>query len=882
MRLNFQSQVWPLLTLPVLVACLALGVSLVVSINRSHTESMHWARCEDGLNTFRVRLQEYHAAYRDGDAARADAARQPAHMALRALPEGCADEAELRQLTADTRTWLEETAVELASRAGWMPGRSEAAFGRVVRQFDLLSLRTSRRKTDALSGPLAKWKDAVALSLLASVLALLALLLHRTYRREMRHRREVEQELRRSETRYRELFEHVAEGLYQTSPSGEILRANPALVRMLGFESEQEIRRVDIGASLYADPEQRRQLTALLERDGHLRNVELRLRRRDGTELVALENARAVRGPGGAVLWYEGSLADITARKQAERVMAEQMRELEAARSKSEQQAYQLLDQSFDLATARDEAVQSASRKLHFLVNLSTEFRAPMNGVAGMAQLLLDSELSMQQREFAESVKKSAGRLLETIDEILEYARIDQGEVSLRQSEFSLRGLVAGLLHRHAAQAENKGVEIAALVKRDVPDVITGDGVRLGQVMSNLLQNAIRMTDSGTVSFTIGAVSLGGREVLLRVQVEDTGAGIPQERMAALFDPFARSVSSRELGYERSGMNLAISRKLVERMGGQMGVESEPGQGSLFWFQVSLPYGECAASAGDPLEWNGQRCLIVHDNIGVRGVIAELMSGWGIHALSASDEAEALVMLRQADLLGEPFDLLLVDNELPGQPGVALAGAVLDDPGCGHPQILLLVPHSQRAYCLEPTLLGIAAMIAKPVEERVLRATLARVATRFPAAAPQATASLLQLERVVQKEPAGAILLVEDDPIGQRVGKRLLEKLGYETIVVNNGLEACQAVQEYRFSAILMDLMMPGMDGVTATRAIRAMPGIDPRLPIIAMSASDATSERERCLTAGMNDFLSKPASLDQLRTVVGRWTSPGHARSMV
>lgn len=882
MRLNFQSRVWPLLTLPILVTCLALGVSLVVSINRSHSESVRWSRCEDALHAFRARMQDYHAAYRNGDAPRAVAAREPALLALRAVPAGCADEAERRQLAADTETWLAETAVELAARGGWTPGRSEAAYGRVIRQFDLLSLRTSRRKSDALSGPLAKWKDAVALSVLASVLAVLALSLHRTYRREMKHRRDVEQELRRSETRYRELFEHVAEGLYQTTPKGRILRANPALVRMLGFASEQELRDVDIGASLYADPAQRRGMTAQLERDGYLRNVELRLRRRDGSTLVVLENARAVRGAGGAVQWYEGSLVDITARKEAERVMAGQMRELEAAREKSEQQAYQLLDQSFDLATARDEALQSATRKLQFLVDLSAEFRAPMNGVAGMAQLLLDSELSKQQREFAESVRKSAARLLETIDEILEYARIDRGEVTLQPSGFSLRSLVAGLLLRHAAQAEDKGVEIAALVKRDVPDLVTGDGARLRQVMSNLLQNALRMTDSGTVSFTISSVSRGANEVLLRVQVEDTGAGISQERMAALFDPFARAVTDRVPGCERSGMNLAISRKLVERMGGQMGVESEPGQGSLFWLQVSLPYNAAEPPPGPPAGLQGQRCLIVHDNIGARGAIAEQMSGWGIHAVSAGDDAEALVMLRQAELLGEPFDLLLVDNELPGQPGVALAEAVLDDPGCGRPRIILLAPHSQRAYCLEPTLLGIAAMIAKPVEEQVLLATLVRAAAPVPGPAHQATASLLHLERVVHHEPAGAILLVEDDPIGQRVGKRLLEKLGYETVVVRNGLEAVQAVREYRFSAILMDLMMPEMDGVAATRAIRALPGADPRLPIIAMTASDATSERERCLAAGMNDFLGKPASLDQLRTVVGRWTSPGHAGALV
>ncbi|MEP7362211.1 MAG: response regulator [Acidobacteriota bacterium] len=882
MRLNIQSRIWPLLTLPILVACLALGLSQVVSINASRNASLNWAHCEQDLHQFGRQLWSYHGAYRAGDAARALEIRTKIVQSLKLLPESCIAPEELRRLADVTQIWLAGTASELASMSGPTPARSEASFNSMLSQFDLLSLRAARMKTEALSGQLAKRKDAVALSLLASLLAVMALLLNRTYRREMKQRQSVEEELRASEARYRELFEHVAEGVYQSSPSGEILRANPALVKMLGFDSEAEMKRVNVGNDLYCQPERRSELTAQLEREGNLRDVEYSLKRQDGSTLVVLENARAVRNSAGALQWYEGSLVDITARKRAEQDLATRMRELEQARKQSESQAYQMLEQSFELATARDQAVQGAGRQAQFLVNLSSEFRGPMNGVVGMAQLLLDSELSMQQREFAESVRRSSSRLLETIDDILEYSRMEGGELVLQNTPFSIRSVVADLIQRHAERAEAKGLEMAVLVKPDVPDQLTGDAGRIRQVLGHLIHNAIRMTDSGAVSVTIGTARKDTSKVLLRVQVEDSGAGIPTDLMPVLFDPFAGSVTPTQRGRERGGLNLAISRKLVERMGGQMGVESEPGQGSLFWFQVSLPYMAHPLLADPALELRGLRCLIVQEGVSVRGAIAETATGWGLQATTAGEAPDALKLLRQAELMGEPFDVLLVDNELPGLPGIALADSVLEDAGCGHPNIVLMVPYSQRAYCLEPTLLGISAMLSKPVEERALLACLLRVSSKTKPIDSHPGHGLIHLDRAVQSERPKAILLVEDDLIGQRVGKRLLEKLGYEVVVVANGLEAVQAVQEYQFAAVLMDMMMPEMDGCAATQAIRALESVNQSLAIIAMSASDATSDRERCLAAGMNDYICKPASLEQLRTIVSRWTESAEAAAAV
>ena len=881
MRLNIQSRIFPLLTLPILVACVALGVSLVLSIHASRSASLHGQRCEQSLRGFGDQFWGYHAAYRAGDAKRAGEMRNATLAALDKIPSGCAPAEDRQQLVDTTQNWLAATAAELASIGEPRPARSEGRLNSLLSQLRLLSLRVSKTKTEALSGPLAKWKDAAALCLLAGLLAVMVLTLNRTYRHEMAQRQSVESDLRESERRYRELFEHVAEGLYQSSPSGEILRANPALVRMLGFESEEELRKVNVGRDLYLQPERRLELTAQLERDGYLREVEYGLRRRDGSTLVVLENARAVRNGAGELQWYEGSLVDITARKLAEQDLAARMRELEQAQKQSEMQAYQLLEQSFELARARDNALQGAKRKLDFLINFSAEFRGPMTGVAAMAQLLLDSDLSMQQREFAESVKKSSNRLLETIDDILEYSRIEGGDLAFQNVNFSVRALVADLIRKHAASAEEKGLEMAILVKSQVPDLLHGDPGRIRQVLNRLIHNAVRMTDSGAVSLTIGAARKSAADVLLRVQVEDSGAGIPTDLMPVLFDPFAGRIASQH-GEEGGGLGLAISKRLVERMGGQMGVESEPGQGSLFWFQVSLPVVEKQPVADPHHELRGLRCLIVQEGVSVRGAIAETALGWEMQAATAGDGTEALRMLRQAELANDAFDILLVDNELAGMPGVALADTVLDDPGCGNPKIVLMVPYSQRAYCLEPTLQGISGVLSKPLEERALMACLLRAASRTTPIDARHSHSLLRLQRMVQPGASNAILLVEDDPIGQRVGRRLLEKLGYEVVLVKSGAEAVEAVQEFQFAAVLMDMMMPGMDGCSAARAIRTLENVDSALPIIAMTASDAQSDRERCLAAGMNDYLCKPATLDQLSAIVGKWTRPRESTTAV
>jgi CheY-like chemotaxis protein len=492
-----------------------------------------------------------------------------------------------------------------------------------------------------------------------------------------------------------------------------------------------------------------------------------------------------------------------------------------------------------------------------------------MNGVAGMAQLLLDSDLSPPQREFAESVKRSAARLLETIDDILELARIENNQIVLQKTEFSLRSVVADVLHRTAAEAESKGLDLAFLVRPGVPDRLMGDSVRIRQVLGHLVRNAIRFTGSGEVTVTVTAVAEASGGAVVRFQVEDSGVGIETDAMPMLFEPFASPLRLGAGGrQESSGLALAISRKLVERMGGQMGVESEPGQGSLFWFQLRLAtVGEPAPPAENPLR--GRRALIIDDSAVIRGAIAELLSGQGMYAVSAAEPQQAIQMLRLAELKGEPFDFALIDHDLPESSGIALAQAILDDPGCGRPRLILLVPYSQRAHCSEPVLAGVAGTLAKPVEESALVNALLHGLEAAP--------SLASLEEALRQE-GGRILVIEDNTVNQHVIRRLLEKLGHETTIAPDAEAALSLLRERRFAAILMDCHLPGMDGFTATAAIRATEAGPHRTPIIAMTADALPGDRERCLAAGMDDYIAKPVSLGQLRSTLGRWLDHAHS----
>jgi PAS domain S-box-containing protein len=781
---------------------------------------------------------------------------------------------------------LAATASELANdldaaRQAAIEKRPRPSSASIHRWFGNYVTLQSRLAMD-LAAPLTGLKHAILWGLGVCVVGFGSLLLtNRTYRRQLENQRKVEAALRASEERFRGLFENVSEGVYQTSRDGKVFAANPALVTMLGYASAEELSQADVGRDLYVDFAERARLTAQLEAQGFLRNEELRLRRKDGGEIVALENARTVRDESGSLLCYEGSLVDISERKRAEKAAAEYTSKLEEAHRKLEQQTRQLLEQSFELAEARDKAIRSSRLKSEFLANLSHEIRTPMNGVVGMTKLLLDTRLDGEQRECASTMKRSAESLLAVLGEILDYARIETGDLEISPVPFSLRACISEVIEQTADRAESKGLEMTFLVAADVPDSIAADSTRLRQVLYNLTDNATKFTDSGEVTVTVSLARETPEEALLRFEVEDTGAGVPPESYVRLFEPFYHVEAGVPRKAGGTGLGLPMAKALVERMGGEIGVESEPGQGSLFWFQLcveKLPE-ERSAWRAEARGLNGKRILVVDDIASSRGMLAALASSWEMQVISAEDFSRALEAIQTAADNKTPFDFALLDYDLPGTGGLGLAEAILDDPETAQTQLILLVPHSHRGWRDEPVLYGIEAVLPKPVRELQLLEALLSCAE----AARQA--DMMRLRRrladkgtapvVTAEDNRPRVLIVEDNLVNQKVTLRLVEKMGFRPDIAANGQEALAAVRNRRYGVILMDCQMPVMDGFAATEAIRAIEAEGPngrRTPIVAMTANAMQGDRERCIESGMDDYLSKPVSYEDLRATVGRW----------
>jgi CheY-like chemotaxis protein/nitrogen-specific signal transduction histidine kinase len=550
------------------------------------------------------------------------------------------------------------------------------------------------------------------------------------------------------------------------------------------------------------------------------------------------------------------------------------MRELEDAKAKLETQATQLLQQSHELTRARDTAVHASRLKSEFLASVSHEIRSSMNGIVGMTSLLLDSELNADQREYADTVRRSADFLLEIINGILDFSRIEAGKIEIETVSFDIRAVLQDVMESVAERADDKGLELACYLPPQVPENLIGDPGRVRQVLSNLVVNAVKFTPKGDVLVTASVQEQAESSLVMRFEVRDTGIGVGQEAQQRLFQPFYQDNASARR-HEGTGLGLAICRHLVELMGGEIGFESHPERGSVFWFCVQFDIPRVATPSGLP-KLSGVRVLVVDDSEMQRRTLVRRLADVGATTVEAADGPAAIIAIRHASDDGKPFHTALIDLHMPGMDGLELARALTVDRS--GPLLVLMTSFTERGSIQTAPEAGISACIAKPLGDWYLLQTLRSVIDQ----SADTTRSIDNLAQKAgrsvspsSKQPRGHVLIAEDNIVNQKVAVRLVEKAGYRADVAGNGLEVLEAVTQRNYGLILMDCQMPEMDGFEATRKLRERRDYLATIPIIAMTANAMQGDRERCIETGMNDYIAKPVSIDELTALLDRWCRP-------
>ncbi len=656
--------------------------------------------------------------------------------------------------------------------------------------------------------------------------------------------------LERAEEKYRSIVVNALDGIFQTTPEGHYLSANPALARIYGFESVEELigERTNIAEQLYVNPARREEFQQLLQANDRIEGFESQVYRRDGKVIWIAENARAVRDLSGQLMYYEGTVEDISARKRAEH----------------------------ELEMARDAALQSARAKSAFLANTSHEIRTPMNGIIGMTRLLLDTPLTPEQRSHLETLRSSAEGLLTILKDILDFSKIESGRVEFEILDFDLRELVEDTVELMAERAFGKHLELTVWIDHRIPPLVGADGGRVRQVLVNLLNNAIKFTLNGEVMVRVELIGEESDAWLIRCEVTDTGVGIAPVALGKIFDPFVLADGSTTGRFGGTGLGLSISRGLVHGMGGELGVTSDVAKGSTFWF--TLRVGRVTGLEAEPfVELPPKRVLLVEHHPRTQQVLVHELEGTEFLPVLASSAAEGLDALRKAAADGAPFDVAILDLRLPDMDALTLAHEIHLEQGLECARLVVAAPLGQRLDVSLLRTVGVAAHIAKPVKRARLLETL-RAVVRGEEAEERRTVMPVEEASAGQGTALGSlrILMAEDNLVNQKVALALLKKLGQEAAVAEDGVQALEMLARNAYDVVLMDCQMPEMDGYEATHRIRleeSNGAYGSRVPhfIIALTANAMVGDRERCLAAGMDDFLTKPLELAALESALRR-----------